>query len=203
LTIRTALASSAIGLTVCALAFASIRSADAIGDRLGRALGGLFMQVSALRTIASHEDETALELWSDDELEPALGAANDARGTKKGKPRKAAPAPRKLQGTVHVGARTVLDLASSRARPSAVTVAGAGSRPSGLRLKGVSALGIGLRDGDVLTHVAGQHVTAKSDVVAIVLTLRSRQVRDIEAVFWRDGKPWRLVVEQPYPEFRR
>jgi S1-C subfamily serine protease len=79
-----------------------------------------------------------------------------------------------------------------------VSVPSKGARPAGIALRGIGRLGIGLRDGDVLTHVSGRRVKTSEDVVTLVLGLRGRQVARINAVFWRAGKPWRLIVEQPY-----
>jgi hypothetical protein len=104
---------------------------------------------------------------------------------------------RELHG-VFVPASTVLRLAQGRAIPSAVPVPAEGARPSGLRLVGVSGLGVGLRDGDVLTSVMGAPALSVPDVVRCVISARARAVREISGEFWRNGERWHLVVEQPY-----
>jgi S1-C subfamily serine protease len=101
-----------------------------------------------------------------------------------------------------VSAERVLELAEGGVLPQA-TPRAAGRRAPGLVLSGVSALGLGLRDGDVLLRVAGQPATDVSAVTAAVLEARRRGQRAIVADLERsvDGG-WRqlqLVVEQPYP----
>lgn len=97
-----------------------------------------------------------------------------------------------------VRADTVLRLARAGVVPAASPVAGGSESPAGMRLSGVSALGVGLRDGDVLTHVLGQPATSRSSVVSLVLQARARREQRISAVFWRGGVPWQLWVEMPY-----
>jgi len=83
--------------------------------------------------------------------------------------------------------------------PSAVFVKANGQRPAGLLLSGVSALGVGLQDGDVLTEAAGQKASSAAVVVGIVLAARSRQVSEISGRFYRGSVPFAVTVEQPYP----
>ena len=75
----------------------------------------------------------------------------------------------------------------------------AGARPAGIELSSVSALGVGVHDGDVLTEVAGQPVRNEGQVVGAVLALRARRAASISAVFYRGQERWSLVVEMPYP----
>jgi len=81
-------------------------------------------------------------------------------------------------------------------------VPASGARPAGLRLASVGALGIGMRDGDVLVRVAGVPATSVAAVADLVLRARARGARQISGEFWRDGAAWTLVVEQPYLEPR-
>jgi S1-C subfamily serine protease len=73
-----------------------------------------------------------------------------------------------------------------------------GQRPGGLRLDGVAALGIGMRDGDILTHVLGAPATSVAVVVGAVIQARAQNVRTITGQFWRDGRALPIAVEQPY-----
>jgi hypothetical protein len=100
---------------------------------------------------------------------------------------------------VHLSAATVLRLANARAMPSAVAVPAEGNRPAGLRLSGVARLGVGLKDGDVLTHVAGTPVGAVPQVVSIVMTQRSKHAQSIGGLVWRGQHGFALNVEMPYP----
>ena len=73
-------------------------------------------------------------------------------------------------------------------------------RPSGLLLSGVSALGVGLQDGDVLTEAAGQKASSVATVVGLVLAARARKDPEISGRFFRGSLPFLLTVEQPYPK---
>lgn len=99
---------------------------------------------------------------------------------------------------LRVRSNTVLQLANARAIPEGTYVEPDRGRPGGMRLSGVGVLGVGLADGDVLSHVGGAPVTSRSAVVTAVLQARARRASEISALFWRDGEPWRLVVEMPY-----
>ncbi len=101
---------------------------------------------------------------------------------------------------VRISASQVLALAARRAMPQAVPVKASAQHPAGLLLQGVSALGVGLQDGDVLTEAAGQKATSVAAVVGIVLAARGRQVPEISGKFYRGGLPFALSVEQPYPK---
>ena len=100
---------------------------------------------------------------------------------------------------VRVSAAQVLALAARRAMPKAVPVKASAEHPAGLLLRGVSGLGIGMQDGDVLTEAAGQKATSLAVVVGVVLAARGRQATEISGRFYRAGVPYLLVVEQPYP----
>ncbi len=86
--------------------------------------------------------------------------------------------------------------------PNAVFVKANTQRPAGLLLSGVSGLGVGLQDGDVLTEAAGQKVSSVAAVVGLVLAARARQASEISGRFYRGGVPFSLTVEQPYPKDR-
>jgi hypothetical protein len=105
-----------------------------------------------------------------------------------------APAP----PTFLLTADTVVRLAEQGLRPRARPVPAEGERPAGLRLSSVSALGLPLRDGDVLTHVAGQPVTSEGDVVGLVLALRGQRVPRVSATVWQGLSRIQVLVEQPY-----
>lgn len=111
---------------------------------------------------------------------------------------KTSSAPAAPKRGLRVSASTVLRLANARAVPEGVYQGQHGQQPAGMRLMGVSALGVGLQDGDVLSDVAGTPATSRSAVVSAVLQVRARQAEALSATFWRDGEPWRLIVEMPY-----
>lgn len=99
---------------------------------------------------------------------------------------------------IRISADSVLRLARSGIQPTGVRVGSDGERPPGLLLSGVSALGVGLREGDILTHAGGRPALSRGDVVSMVLAARGRRLPEISGIFWRDGEPWNLTVEQPY-----
>jgi len=99
---------------------------------------------------------------------------------------------------IRVSAESVLRLANNGARPRGTPVKATKERPAGLELHGVGALGLGLRDGDVLTHAGGRPARSEADVVAMILASRGARAPEISGRFYRDGVAWNLVVEQPY-----
>ncbi|MEO8901460.1 MAG: hypothetical protein ABI488_07050 [Polyangiaceae bacterium] len=101
---------------------------------------------------------------------------------------------------IRVSARQVLALAERRAMPQAVPVKANAYHPAGLLLRGVSALGIGMQDGDVLTEAAGQKASSVAAVVGVVLAARARLSPEISGRFYRAGVPFSVTVEQPYPK---
>jgi hypothetical protein len=104
----------------------------------------------------------------------------------------------KSEQSIRVGAARVLALAERGVIPAATSTAARRDRPAGLSLVNVSALGIGVQDGDVLTHVAGQPVQSVEQVIALVLAMRDEHVEHISARLYRGAVPLSLVVEQPY-----
>jgi hypothetical protein len=101
---------------------------------------------------------------------------------------------------VRISAAQVLALAERRAMPQAVPVKANAYHPAGLLLRGVSALGVGVQDGDVLTEAAGQKATTVATVIGIVLAARARQSPEISGRFYRAGVQFLVTVEQPYPK---
>lgn len=110
-------------------------------------------------------------------------------------PATAQPVPKR---GLRVRADTVLRLANARAVPQGDYIAAAGKRPEGMRLSGVTALGVGVIDGDVLTSVGGTPAASRQAVVSAVLAARAQRAPVISAVFWRGDEPWQLLVEMPY-----
>lgn len=134
----------------------------------------------------------------------AIGAPN---GTSTAKERKAATnhhgkAGAAVKGkplpSVRVSQAAVLRLAQAGRRPTGVPVAASGNRPAGIQVFGVSALGIGVRDGDVLTHVSEVPVTQAGQVVAMVIAARGARKPVITGRLWRGNRSYSIVVEQPY-----
>jgi len=73
-----------------------------------------------------------------------------------------------------------------------------GQRSVGLLLRGVSALGLGVRDGDVLTDAAGVPATSAAAVIGAVIAARGRHEPEISGRIFRGPEAYAIVVEQPY-----
>jgi hypothetical protein len=185
-------------LPICAVPVLVARVADEQAVRLGAGLATVSQLLSAAQRERAHERDSELvsdwraelaDLW--DELSRAPIDRVEA----------ALPAPRATtSGTkgLHVKAQTVLEIANRGARPGGIFVAAEGKRPAGLMLLGVSGLDVGLRDGDILTHAAGQPATSEGQVVSLVLSARGARQARIGGRIWRKGASFPLVVEQPY-----
>jgi len=162
-------------------------------EHAGNALAGVIANVAAFVVRSS----PAPDLQELDALDVAAPIPVAAPG--------ATPAPSKgqkgkrKQSALFVSASTVLRIASTKVNLRGVPVAKQGARPAGLRLVGVSALGVGLQDGDVLTRAVGQPALSREAVVRAVLVARARRDKVLEGEFYRGSERWVLQVEQPYP----
>jgi hypothetical protein len=167
--------------------------ADHLATAIAAQLSALLVPVTSTR---SEADASAI-LVTESEPE-AAGVASAALAAKR--PQKQANRARASGGQhgVRISSAQVLALAARRAMPQAAPVKATRDHPAGLLLRGVSALGIGLQDGDVLTEAAGQKALSVAIVVGVVLAARGRQVAEISGRFFRAGVPFGLVVEQPY-----
>lgn len=196
-----------------ALAVAASLSLSAWGSaRLARASGDLIGGAVARAAAAIPAPGHSL-LDSPPPREPLLGADADAAAvfedlpdldapssaTKPGKKKPSSTTVRPARG-LHVKAATVLRLANRGARPSGVPVPAAGDRPAGLALQGVGGLGVGLRDGDVLTQVAGAPASSTGAVVGAVLAARQRRAPAMSGVVYRGQEKIAIYVEMPYPK---
>jgi len=166
-------------------------AADSWGARLGRALSESASQLPHPEPAASFDPIPALE--PDLPFEPPTADSELARPNRRSK-HGAPPA----SGAVFVPQSAVVRLAEAHAMPRAVPVPARGNRPAGLRLIGVGALGIGMRDGDVLTEVLGTPVSSTGQVIQMVIQARGRRERVISGKFYRGEVPLSVVVEQPY-----
>lgn len=117
--------------------------------------------------------------------------------------RRAAPTrPSRPPVGVRVSKATIRRLANSGVIPSTVPVPASGRQPAGLRFTDVSGFGIGLRNGDVLTHVAGTPAVDQGTVISVVAAAWKARRATISAEFWRAGRAHPLLVEIPYPRQR-
>ena len=111
-------------------------------------------------------------------------------------PSAAPPAPSPARGVL-VSKRRVLAAARRGIRPSGYAVAASDRRPAGVALIGVAALGVGLRDGDVLTHVNGMAVSSPNQVVALAAGALRSGASTIGGQVWRGQQRLLLTVQLP------
>ena len=159
-------------------------------------------QLAEPRQKEADRDEVALwraqlaELW--EEPSRPAAAATTAAASRASVSRRA---PRSAPPTgLFVSAERVLMLARQGARPSGIRVPATQHRPGGLMLMGVSGLGVGLEDGDILTHAVGQPAVSEEAVVSAVIRARGARQPQLSGRVWRDGTTFALVVAQPYFE---
>lgn len=173
---------------------------SAYADRLGNGIAAWLIAAVPTPPAAPPEEAGPSELGELDE-QASFGSTASERWVSASAKRPNPPAHARVtpRHGIRISSAQVLALAARRAMPSAVFVKATGQRPSGLLLSGVSALGVGLEDGDVLTEAAGQKASSVAAVVGIVLAARSRQVSEISGRFYRGGVLFSVTVEQPYP----
>lgn len=99
---------------------------------------------------------------------------------------------------VFVSGDQVLRLSKVAKVPASRFVPAQGARPAGLQVAGVNGYGIGVKDGDVLTQVAGATVTSSAAVISTVLKLRAKRVLAISGEFWRGGERFQITFQMPY-----
>jgi hypothetical protein len=174
-------------------------SSGRVADATGRRIAGVLVGMS--QSLAPAEPRAAAAELGSELAAPTIPAAAAAPATAPSKPSKKRTVAKSTEAArgVFVSAETVLKLANRRVVPRGVAVKADGKRPAGLRLMNVSGLGIGLRDGDVLTRAVGQPVLSSGAVVQAVLVARAQRARFLDGEFWRDGERYTLRVEQPYP----
>lgn len=126
--------------------------------------------------------------------EPAKGSSKQAKAMR------STPAKARELAPILVRAGTVLRLANAGRRPSGKSVTAEGRRPAGVQVFGASSLGVGVRDGDVITRVSGVPVTTASQIIALVIAARGARQSAISAQVFRGQRSYTLTVEQPYLE---
>lgn len=181
-------------------AWGSARAADRGGAALGAALATVATVVGTQQTPVEEELEfeatVPVSAFGAERVHGELSTV--AAGVPKRGKGRSAGSQAAAQRSIFVSAERVLKLSESRVTPKGVRVPASGSRPAGLSLSGVAGLGIGLRDGDVLTRALGQPATSSSAVVRAVLVARAQRVKVLEGEFYRGSERWTLRVEQPY-----
>jgi hypothetical protein len=83
-------------------------------------------------------------------------------------------------------------------QPTGKPVHAKGKRPAGVAVFGISGLGLGVRDGDVVTDILGQPVRSAAQGIALIIAARASNRPTIEGTVWRAMRPYAITVEQPY-----
>ena len=117
---------------------------------------------------------------------------NQAGGATK---QRVAPLPRAVG--VLVREQRVMRAAKAGIRPSGSPVPATSFRPAGMALVGVSALGVGLRDGDVLTRAGGTMATSEAAVIGAATGALRSSAKAITGEVWRGRQRILLTVELP------
>jgi hypothetical protein len=125
----------------------------------------------------------------------AESAALSAGKAAASRPKMAAPV---KPPALFVSAASVLQLSKSAARPQGSFVAQTPHHPAGLRLTGVAALGIGVKDGDILVDAMGITPRSSGEIIGAIIQARAQRVRHLSGTLWRGGQTFRITVEQPY-----
>jgi hypothetical protein len=188
--VRRLLALVPLPLVVFFATWGSARVADGAGSVMAGCFGILASLIKAPPAPPEDPDLVPVSGNLAEETAPA-----SAPSGKKGV-RAKRPVPAKV---LFVSSETVMKIAAMKVALRGIPVAREGNRPAGLKLVGVSALGVGLADGDVLTRALGQPVLSRSEVVRAVLAARARQEKVLEGEFYRGVERWVMRVEQPYP----
>lgn len=155
----------------------------------------------ALSPVGAAEGETPSVDW--DAVEREVAAADvpsDAPGGQDGSKTKTKTKAKPGGGALFVSAEHVIRLSRQASVPASRYVPAQGQRPAGLQVAGVGGLGIGVRDGDVLTKVAGAEARSSAAVISTVLKLRAHKAKAISGEFWRGQERWTIVFEMPYLE---
>jgi hypothetical protein len=100
--------------------------------------------------------------------------------------------------SIHITSTTVLCLAQQGLQPTGRPVAAKGKRPAGVAVFGVSRLGLGVRDGDIVTEILGQPVRSVAQGIALIIAARASNRPSIEGTVWHAMRPYAVTVDQPY-----
>lgn len=187
---HTALASLLLALPFAGVGWASAACVPRLSCRVAAVLLRLTAPLASLEPASEPSPRVEAPPNVDNAFEPVVLTAAPRRPAKG----KRAPAP----GALFVSQATVLALSRTAARPQGSFVGETPEHPAGLLLSGVSALGIGVSDGDILTEALGVTPRSAGQIIALVLEARARKAHFLTGMLWRRGQVLRITVEQPY-----
>jgi hypothetical protein len=96
-----------------------------------------------------------------------------------------------------IGADLVTQAVKSGVRPLAVPAPASGMRPDGFALYGVGGFGAGLRDGDVVTSIAGTPASSVGVLIGAIAGSVQANAKSLSAVVWRGDAKLLVTVEIP------
>jgi hypothetical protein len=174
------------------------------GDRIARRASSvvtalrLGRPVSLPKAALPPDPPASATLQSAGAIEP-LSDAGPLEGTR-ARPRDAPPAAPPVAVAVRISAATVQWAIDDRgAHIHAKTARGADGRPAGIRLSGVSALGIGLRDGDMIVAVEGAPALDEDAATDLALSAVARGGSTLHATAMRGDRSFSITAELPLP----
>jgi hypothetical protein len=185
-----AISTEYLGAARCA-----VRLSDVVADVV-QPFGPTRLEDELARTV---EEQPTPAVYVPDDIEPEPLAKPPTGHNKRGKAAASNQPNPKALPAIYVNAETVLRIANSGQRPSGKPVTAAGQRPAGVQVFGASSLGVGVRDGDIITRVSGVPVRSSNQVIALVIAARGARQPAIGAELYRGQRSYTLTVEQPYP----
>ncbi len=113
--------------------------------------------------------------------------------------------PRAIQTTPSGGSRRglliradlVTQAVKSGVRPSVVPAPASGMRPDGFALYDIGGFGAGLRDGDVVTSIAGTPASSVGALIGAIAGSVRANAKSLSAVVWRGDAKLLVTVEIP------
>jgi hypothetical protein len=172
----------------------------------GRALADFIARTAGEGLAAALPDPEPMEPGADGEagtesaplLEEEIGTVDGApRAPADARPRSPSIEARSSRRGLLIRADLVARAVKSGVRPSAVPAPASGMRPDGLALYGVGGFGAGLRDGDVVTSIAGSPASSVGAVIGAISSAVHARAKSISAVVWRGDKKLLVTVEIP------
>ena len=191
---------------VALLIVASVRRlAERSADAAGRRLRALLALGTTLRAHAWRPDEEPAapqeEVHGEEVRAPpptrAPGAGGVSGSATRAPQRRGVTAPGPEPSSLRLAPARVLELVARRQLPSSRSVPARAGLPAGQRLGGVTALGIGLEDGDVLESVDGVPAWSREEAISAVIAARGRGATRIMARLRRGRRKIVLVAELP------
>jgi hypothetical protein len=187
------LSGAALSAPFALMAKAQSALAESAASAAVRTLLSVTAPLSPAAAFASPLDEADTSVTFEAASEPGgIGAGKAKAGGAK------RPAAAAKPQALFVSAGSVLSLSRAAVRPRGSFVPQTSEHPAGLRLVGVGALGIGVRDGDILIDAMGIVPRSSGEIIGAVIEARARRERVLSGTLWRSGHTFRITVEQPY-----